>query len=144
MITLLNFRWFSLILAWYDFWVGAYFDVEHRTLYICLIPCVVLRFRFPGRIDEASHRQDRYEPVIKKEFGISHINKTHRLVTLDSTGDAIRDFIRYGTLHPQGGDRYILYVDARYDFDDVVAYINGSLWQPIGLKNGDNSAESII
>lgn len=51
--------WFQLILAWYDMWIGAYWDAGHRTLYICPLPMVVLRFQFPGRKDEAKHRKDR-------------------------------------------------------------------------------------
>lgn len=50
---------FSLVFAWYDMWIGAYYDVGHRTLYICLLPMLVLRFQFPGEHDEELHRQDR-------------------------------------------------------------------------------------
>jgi len=36
-----------LIVAWYDLWVGAYWDRVHRCLYLLPIPCVgvVLDFR---------------------------------------------------------------------------------------------------
>jgi hypothetical protein len=30
----------SLVLAWYDFWVGAYWDRTHRRLYLLPVPCV--------------------------------------------------------------------------------------------------------
>lgn len=30
--------------AWYDMWVGAYWDANTRRLYVCPLPCLVLRF----------------------------------------------------------------------------------------------------
>lgn len=48
-----------MILAWYDFWIGLYYDVGHRTLYILPLPMVVFRFQLPGRQDETLHRKDR-------------------------------------------------------------------------------------
>lgn len=50
---------FSVFWAWFDFWVGAYYDVGHRTLYICPLPMCVLRFEFSGPKAESKHRQDR-------------------------------------------------------------------------------------
>ena len=50
---------FSLILAWYDLWIGLYYDVGHRVLYVLPIPMVVFRFQLPGIRDEAEHRKDR-------------------------------------------------------------------------------------
>lgn len=29
--------------AWYDVWIGAYYDRWNRTMYVCLLPCCVLR-----------------------------------------------------------------------------------------------------
>ena len=29
--------------AWYDLWVGAYWDRKARTLYVCPLPCVVVQ-----------------------------------------------------------------------------------------------------
>jgi len=31
-----------LFFAWYDLWVGAYWDRKARVLYVCPLPCVVL------------------------------------------------------------------------------------------------------
>jgi len=31
--------------AWYDMWIGAYWDRKHRVLYICPIPTVVIEVR---------------------------------------------------------------------------------------------------
>ena len=50
---------FQLILAWYDLWIGFYYDVGHRTLYFIPIPCVVFRFQLPGDKNNSQHRKDR-------------------------------------------------------------------------------------
>lgn len=34
---------------WFDFWVGAYIDVENNTLYICPFPMVVINIALPQR-----------------------------------------------------------------------------------------------
>ncbi|MDD5651478.1 MAG: hypothetical protein PHF86_13870 [Candidatus Nanoarchaeia archaeon] len=39
----------SLFFAWYDFWVGFFWDRKSRTLYVCLIPCVVLKIAFKAK-----------------------------------------------------------------------------------------------
>lgn len=36
------------IFAWYDFWVGAYWSQETRTLYILPLPMFGLKVRFRG------------------------------------------------------------------------------------------------
>jgi hypothetical protein len=48
--------------AWFDFWIGAYYDVGHRTLYVCPLPMIVVRLEFAGDKDELLHRQDREQP----------------------------------------------------------------------------------
>lgn len=35
-----------LVFAWYDFWVGAYFDKGKNTLYLLPVPTVGVRVRF--------------------------------------------------------------------------------------------------
>jgi hypothetical protein len=35
-----------IFIAWYDFWVGFYYDRKDQTLYVCLIPMVVIAFEF--------------------------------------------------------------------------------------------------
>jgi len=29
------------LVAWFDFWVGVYFDPKNRSFYICPLPCCV-------------------------------------------------------------------------------------------------------
>lgn len=36
----------DLFLAWYDLWIGVYVALEKRTVYLCPVPCVVIRIRF--------------------------------------------------------------------------------------------------
>lgn len=53
-------EWFQLIFAWYDLWIGFYYDIGHHTLYVILIPMLVFRFQLPGVLKEDKHRQGRY------------------------------------------------------------------------------------
>ena len=39
----------SLTIAWYDLWVGAYFDHRKRRLYILPLPMVGICIQFPAR-----------------------------------------------------------------------------------------------
>ena len=33
----------KVFFAWYDFWVGCYWDRRMRVFYVCLLPMVVIR-----------------------------------------------------------------------------------------------------
>ena len=35
----------KLFFAWYDMWIGAYWSKEKKTLYICLLPTIVISIR---------------------------------------------------------------------------------------------------
>lgn len=35
----------KLIFAWYDFWIGIFFDRKNRYLYVFLIPCIGVRIK---------------------------------------------------------------------------------------------------
>lgn len=35
----------SFSFAWYDMWVGAYYDKKKHALYICLLPCFPICIR---------------------------------------------------------------------------------------------------
>lgn len=33
----------SFFVAWYDAWVGFFYDTKKRILYVCLLPCLVIK-----------------------------------------------------------------------------------------------------
>jgi hypothetical protein len=33
----------SFFFAWYDLWVGAFWDGKRRALYVCPLPCCVVK-----------------------------------------------------------------------------------------------------
>lgn len=33
----------TIFFAWYDFWIGAYYDRKDKILYICPFFCIVLK-----------------------------------------------------------------------------------------------------
>jgi hypothetical protein len=35
-----------LFFAWYDFWVGWFYDQKKTTLYVCFLPMIVLSIEF--------------------------------------------------------------------------------------------------
>ena len=38
----------KVFLAWFDFWVGFYYDRKKSILYVCPLPTVVLAFSLKG------------------------------------------------------------------------------------------------
>ena len=76
------------------------------------------------------------KPTLKSEVAIDMIFPAGCFITLYATTDAASEFSEFGDIHAEGKDRYHLSVDARYDFDEVVAYIrnyNDNPATPAGL-----------
>lgn len=44
----------KFLFAWYDFWVGIYWDRLHRDLYVLPIPCFGFRIRLAKQRKNAS------------------------------------------------------------------------------------------
>ena len=55
--------WFRIFFAWYDLWVGAYWDKDKQRLYICLVPMLVFLFDFGSRGVRADKFLKRLEPI---------------------------------------------------------------------------------
>lgn len=65
----------EFIFAWYDFWVGWFWDQKKRWLYVLPIPCVGLVFKFPPKHPEQDPRCDCANPPphpgAEGAFGVS-------------------------------------------------------------------------
>lgn len=41
----------KFIFAWYDFWVGFYWDIDERCLYFFPVPCFGIKFIFKPKVN---------------------------------------------------------------------------------------------
>lgn len=63
------------------------------------------------------------KPTLKAEVAIDMIFPAARLIVFYSTPDAASEFEEFGKMFAESPSRFHLFVDARYDFDEVVMYI---------------------
>jgi len=47
----------KFLFAWYDFWVGIFWDSRKRKLYILPVPCVGVVIELPARHNDQAHPQ---------------------------------------------------------------------------------------
>ena len=64
------------------------------------------------------------KPVMKKEVAVVYANAETRDIGFYSTQDAVTEFAEFGLLRKgYSPDRYVLSVDSRFDFTEVVDYM---------------------
>ena len=65
------------------------------------------------------------KPTLKREVAVSLVLRSINAIGFHATDDAVTEFEQFGVLTEalaiSGG--YRLYVDSRYDFDEVLAFI---------------------
>ena len=64
------------------------------------------------------------KPQPKREVAIITISKSGSHITFHASADAIEDFKDFGRIEPDR-DFYWLWVDTRYNFDEILEYIKG-------------------
>lgn len=65
------------------------------------------------------------EPLPVRELAISGYNRNTRTIFVDADQTAARPLSKYGhvTSNVNSPDKWIFRVDARYDFDEVLAWV---------------------
>lgn len=63
------------------------------------------------------------EPVMKKLVGIVSKSKLVSTITFNSNENLMRSFQKFGVVYKVYDNTYSIRVDTRYDFDEVVNYI---------------------
>lgn len=66
------------------------------------------------------------KPKMKREVVIRDILPISKALYLFASKDALQDFEEFGTIQPLlslGDNCYMLTIDPRFDFDEVIAYI---------------------
>lgn len=60
----------KLFFAWYDIWVGLFIDTKKKAIYLCPIPCVVIKFYwgvwYTVEYDENNNITNHKEPNISR------------------------------------------------------------------------------
>lgn len=78
----MNLGWnFRIFFAWYDLWIGLYYDRHSRIFYICPLPCCVFEIRLP-RNENDFDWNDPNRCLLNGKHNInSHSTFKHRLNT---------------------------------------------------------------
>ena len=63
------------------------------------------------------------KPEQKREVTVTFFNSPTRMICFDASPDAAQEFGEYGGIFNYYKNHYRVLVDARYDFDEVLAYI---------------------
>lgn len=57
----------TFLFAWYDLWIGAYWDRTNRRLYVLPVPCFGIVLHFPAP-EPVWHEHDHPWPAIWKSL----------------------------------------------------------------------------
>ena len=62
------------LFAWYDMWIGAYYDRPNKKLYVCLLPCIgfVIDFKRPAKPPEPLTDAQKKELEQLRALGEKH------------------------------------------------------------------------
>lgn len=63
------------------------------------------------------------KPKIKKEVAVSWVYKPVGIIYLYATNDAANELSEFGDLFQRDSGEWRMIVDPRFDFDEVLAYI---------------------
>ena len=65
------------------------------------------------------------KPIMQKPIAIKFASKAQMYVSFWASPDAAKEFEQFGRIFKWGDDseKYSLYINGRFDFDKVVAYI---------------------
>lgn len=68
------------IFAWYDLWVGAFWDRKQRKLYILPLPCIGVVVEFPRVIEESPYRRLEPDPVFGSYKSLQDMHDKNAIV----------------------------------------------------------------
>lgn len=65
------------------------------------------------------------KPVMKQDVAVLTSVENSKMIVFYATNDAVTEFVDFGEVikRPDGKNKYNLYVDPRFDFAEVLAYI---------------------
>jgi len=80
---------YKLFWAWFDFWIGFYFDRKKRILYICPLPTIVLAISFSNiEIPTKEYEKETYWMPVCEKCG-EKVDKITSLMDLAVNGIGI-------------------------------------------------------
>lgn len=69
---------FKFIFAWYDLWIGAYYDRKNRIVYILPFPCCGIAIYFPNPVEEKGVK----EPNIRVDEFLKIYEERDKLLSI--------------------------------------------------------------
>jgi len=63
----------SIFFAWYDFWIGLFYDQRKRILYFCPLPMIVIKFEWSQEMENDIVKAKCKCHACDKEFEVDFI-----------------------------------------------------------------------